>query len=103
MRSRPSRVSSPARPKDPTGARSRKLLRNCASACIKRDARRAPPGRASAKNAASLAGAYEGSMTLQVAIQMDPIESINIDADSSFVLALEAQKRGHALYHYLPR
>jgi glutathione synthase len=42
-------------------------------------------------------------MTLQVAIQMDPIESININADSTFVLALEAQKRGHRLHHYLPR
>ncbi len=42
-------------------------------------------------------------MALTVAIQMDPIESIDIDADSTFVLALEAQKRGHALYHYLPR
>ncbi len=42
-------------------------------------------------------------MTLQVAIQMDPIESVNINADSTFVLALEAQKRGHTLYHYLPR
>ena len=42
-------------------------------------------------------------MSLQVAIQMDAIESINIDADSTFVLALEAQKRGHALFHYLPR
>jgi glutathione synthase len=42
-------------------------------------------------------------MGLVVAIQMDPIESVNIDADSSFVLALEAQERGHALYHYLPR
>ncbi len=42
-------------------------------------------------------------MTLQVAIQMDPIESININADSTFVLALEAQKRGYALFHYLPR
>jgi glutathione synthase len=42
-------------------------------------------------------------MTLQVAIQMDPMESINIDGDSTFVLALEAQKRGHTLYHYLPR
>ena len=41
-------------------------------------------------------------MTLQVAIQMDPIESININADSTFALALEAQKRGHKLYHYLP-
>jgi glutathione synthase len=42
-------------------------------------------------------------MTLKVAIQMDPIESININADSTFVLALEAQKRGYELFHYLPR
>jgi len=42
-------------------------------------------------------------MTLTVALQMDPIESININADSTFVLALEAQRRGHKLYHYLPR
>jgi glutathione synthase len=42
-------------------------------------------------------------MTLNVAIQMDPIESININADSTFVLALEAQKRGYRLFHYLPR
>ena len=42
-------------------------------------------------------------MSLVVAIQMDPIESINIDADSTFVLALEAQKRGYRLFHYLPR
>ena len=42
-------------------------------------------------------------MTLQVAIQMDPIESVNINADSTFVLALEAQKRGYTLYHYGPR
>jgi glutathione synthase len=42
-------------------------------------------------------------MGLAVALQMDPIESVNIDADSTFVLALEAQARGHALYHYLPR
>ena len=41
-------------------------------------------------------------MGLAVAIQMDPIETINIDADTTFVLALEAQRRGHALYHYLP-
>jgi len=40
---------------------------------------------------------------LKVAIQMDPIESINIDADSTFALALEAQARGHGLWHYLPR
>jgi glutathione synthase len=42
-------------------------------------------------------------MGLAVAIQMDPIENIDIDADSTFALALEAQARGHALYHYLPR
>ncbi|MBJ7418012.1 MAG: glutathione synthase [Niveispirillum sp.] len=42
-------------------------------------------------------------MTLKVAIQMDPIESINIDTDSSFMMALEAQRRGHALWHYHPR
>ena len=41
-------------------------------------------------------------MSLAVAIQMDPIESIDIDADSSFALALEAQRRNHALFHYLP-
>ena len=41
-------------------------------------------------------------MSLAVAIQMDPIETIDIAADSSFVLALEAQRRGHGLYHYLP-
>jgi glutathione synthase len=42
-------------------------------------------------------------VSLAVAIQMDPIETINIDKDSSFMMALEAQRRGHALYHYLPR
>ncbi len=42
-------------------------------------------------------------MSLTVAIQMDPIEAINIDTDSTFVLALEAQRRGHTLYHYLPQ
>ncbi|HTH97391.1 MAG TPA: glutathione synthase [Stellaceae bacterium] len=42
-------------------------------------------------------------MSLAVAIQMDPIESININADSTFVLALEAQARGHLIYHYGPQ
>ena len=42
-------------------------------------------------------------MKLTVAIQMDPIERINIDADSTFALALEAQTRGHALFYYGPR
>jgi len=42
-------------------------------------------------------------MSLDVAIQMDPIETINVEADSTFMLALEAQARGHRLYYYLPR
>ncbi len=42
-------------------------------------------------------------MGLAVAIQMDPIDTINIDADSTFALALEGQARGHALFHYLPQ
>ncbi len=37
---------------------------------------------------------------LKVAVQMDPIETINIDADSTFALMLEAQLRGHTLWHY---
>ncbi len=41
-------------------------------------------------------------MSLGVAIQMDPIENIDIEGDSTFVLALEAQRRGHSLYYYLP-
>ena len=40
-------------------------------------------------------------MKLSVAIQMDPIEGINIDADSTFALAEAAQRRGHVLWHYL--
>src|SRR5262245_19607435 len=42
-------------------------------------------------------------MTLKVAIQMDPMEGININADSTFMLAMEAQRRGYSLLHYLPR
>jgi glutathione synthase len=41
-------------------------------------------------------------MPLNVAIQMDPIQSINIDKDSTFMMALEGQRRGHALWHYQP-
>ena len=37
---------------------------------------------------------------LEVAVQMDPIETINIDGDSTFALMLEAQRRGHGLVHY---
>jgi glutathione synthase len=42
-------------------------------------------------------------MSLAVAVQMDPIEGINIDADSTFAIMLEAQARGNALFHYLPQ
>jgi glutathione synthase len=39
-------------------------------------------------------------MTLRVAVQMDPLENINIAGDSSFALMLSAQERGHELWHY---
>ncbi|NJC06901.1 glutathione synthase [Sphingomonas kaistensis] len=39
-------------------------------------------------------------MSLTVAVQMDPLESINIDGDSTFALMLEAQGRGHRLFEY---
>jgi glutathione synthase len=37
---------------------------------------------------------------LKVAVQMDPIETIDINGDSTFALMLEAQRRGHAMWHY---
>jgi glutathione synthase len=42
-------------------------------------------------------------MPLAVAIQMDPIDRIDIGGDSTFALALEAQNRGHRLWYYLPK
>ncbi len=39
---------------------------------------------------------------LNVAVQMDPIERINIRGDSTFALLLEAQARGHTLTYYTP-
>ena len=39
-------------------------------------------------------------MPLRVAVQMDPLESINIAGDSSFALMLAAQARGHEVWHY---
>src|ERR1700738_5229536 len=41
-------------------------------------------------------------MKLNVAVQMDPIERINIRGDSTFALLLEAQKRGHGVSYYTP-
>ena len=39
-------------------------------------------------------------MTLTVAVQMDPLSTINIAGDSSFALMMTAQERGHRLFHY---
>ncbi|MFC4669872.1 glutathione synthase [Seohaeicola nanhaiensis] len=39
---------------------------------------------------------------MKIAFQMDPILTVNINADSSFRLAEEAQKRGHSLFYYGP-
>lgn len=41
-------------------------------------------------------------MPLKVAMQMDPIGAVNINADSSFRIAFEAQARGHSLFFYTP-
>ncbi len=41
-------------------------------------------------------------MALKIAFQMDPIGPINIDADSTFRIAEEAQARGHQLFYYTP-
>ncbi len=40
--------------------------------------------------------------SLKIAFQMDPIGAVNIDADSSFRLAEEAQNRGHEVSVYTP-
>src|ERR1700719_3275195 len=42
-------------------------------------------------------------MGLTVAVQMDPIEKIDIGGDSTFALLLEAEKRGHGILYYGPR
>lgn len=39
---------------------------------------------------------------MKIAFQMDPIQSVNIDADSTFRIAEEAQARGHELFFYTP-
>ena len=41
-------------------------------------------------------------MSKKIAFQMDPIESVDINGDSSFHLALEAQARGHDIYYHTP-
>jgi glutathione synthase len=39
-------------------------------------------------------------MSLNVAVQMDPIENINVKGDSTFAMMLEARQRGHTLFYY---
>jgi glutathione synthase len=41
-------------------------------------------------------------MPIRVAVQMDPIEMINLAGDSTFALMLKAQALGHQLFHYSP-
>ena len=41
-------------------------------------------------------------MPLNIAVQMDDWSTVNVDADSTFALMLEAQRRGHSLFVYLP-
>ena len=41
-------------------------------------------------------------MPLTIAIQMDPVSSIDIKGDTTFALALNAQERGHSLWYYTP-
>jgi glutathione synthase len=42
-------------------------------------------------------------MSLRVAVQMDPLERINIHGDSTFAIMLKAQELGHTLYYYAPQ
>ena len=44
----------------------------------------------------------EVPMSLKIAIQMDHISTVNIAGDTTFALSLEAQARGHHLFHLTP-
>ena len=41
-------------------------------------------------------------MKLKIAVQMDHISTVSIAGDTTFALSLEAQRRGHQLFHYTP-
>ena len=41
-------------------------------------------------------------MSLKVAVQMDPVERINIETDTTFMMMMEAQARGHSVFVYTP-
>lgn len=43
-----------------------------------------------------------GDEMLKIAVQMDPLERINFEGDSTFALMLEARRRGHQLWYYTP-
>ena len=61
---------------------------------------RQPAGnRLHARRAPSLS---EMTMPLKVAVQMDHVSTVSIAGDTTFALSLEAQRRGHALFHYTP-
>ena len=40
---------------------------------------------------------------LQIAIQMDPLNKLHYESDSTLVLAIEAQNRGHKIFIYEPK
>ena len=61
-----------------------------------------PSQRESAATQEPLSPRMDRPSALAVAFQMDELTGIDINADSSFALALEAQRRGHGLYHYPP-
>jgi glutathione synthase len=56
----------------------------------------------SPQSGAAGAGSGRTGRPLRVAVQMDHIRTINIAGDSAFALMLEAQARGHELFHYTP-
>src|SRR5689334_289562 len=41
-------------------------------------------------------------MPLKIAVQMDHVSTVSIAGDTTFALSLEAQRRGHRLFHYTP-
>lgn len=52
---------------------------------------------------ATTSNVCESPMPLRIACQMDPIDRIDIQGDSTFALLLEAQRRGHELFYYMPQ
>jgi glutathione synthase len=65
-------------------------------------AARAPCARRLSRRATGIETAKDIDVPLKVACQMDPIERIDIQGDSTFAILLEAQRRGHDLFYYTP-